>query len=88
MDWVDTLGIIAPHQAPIPLRFPGCQVTTLTTQASNSPLPMNPPPTDLHTGSRRDSPPILNSPLTHTNSTVATPTTSPVLQEPADITIT
>ena len=34
----------------------------MTTQTSNSPLPVNPPPIDLHRGSRRDLPPILNSP--------------------------
>ena len=94
VDWVDTLGRIAPptpipaHPAPIPSRFPGRQVSALTTQASNSPLPVNPPPTDLHTDSGRESQPILNSPPTHTSSTVPTHSTSPVLQEPADFTIT
>ena len=60
----DTLGRIPPipaHPAPIPSRFPGRQVTSLTTQVSNSPFPVNPPITDLHTGSGRDSPPFLNS---------------------------
>ena len=71
---------IPAHPAPIPWRFPSRNVTVLTTQASNSSLPVNPPPKDLHTGSRRDSPPIVNSPPTHTNSTVPTPSTSPVLQ--------
>ena len=46
------------HPAFIPWRFLDRQITALTTQASNSPVPVNPPPTDLHTGSRRDSPPI------------------------------
>ena len=49
---------ILAHPTPITWRFPDCQITALTTQAPNSPLPVNPPPTDLHTGSRRDSPPI------------------------------
>ena len=62
----DTLGRIALHPASIPWRFPGHQVIALTTQAPNSLLPMNPPPTDLHTGSRKDSPPILNSMHQHT----------------------
>ena len=64
------------HPAPIPCRFPGCQVTALTTQASKSLWRVNPPPVDPHTGSRRDSPLILNSPLTHTRSTVPTPSSS------------
>ena len=34
------------------------------------------PPTDLHTGSRRDSPPVLNNLLTHTSATVPTPSIS------------
>ena len=29
--------------------FPGCQVTVLTTLTFNSPLPVNPPPTNPHT---------------------------------------
>ena len=49
---------IPAHPAPIPWRFSDRQITSLTIQASNSPLPVNPPPTDLHTGSTRDSLPI------------------------------
>ena len=79
---------IPAHPAPIPWRFSGCQINTQTTQSCNSPLPVSPPPTDLHTGSGRDSPPILNSLPTHTSSTVPTPSTSPVLQEPFHVTIT
>ena len=52
------LSPIPAHPAHIPWKFPDRQITSLTTQPSNSPLPVNPPPTDLHTGSRRDSPPI------------------------------
>ena len=37
------------HPAPIPWRFSGCQINTQTTQSCNSPLPVSPPPTDLHT---------------------------------------
>ena len=58
---IHTLGRIAPHPSlsrlhPIEVSWP----------LGNSPLPVNSPPTDLHTGSRRDSPPILNSPCQHT----------------------
>ena len=63
---------IPAHPAPIPWRFPDRQITALTNQAANSPLPVNQPPTDLHTGSRRDSPPIVSSPPTHTSSDVPT----------------
>ena len=82
MDWADTLGIIAPiptHSPPTPRRFSGHQVTALNAQPSNSPLPMNPALTDLHTGNRRHSPPILHSPPTHTSSTFPTPSISLVL---------
>ena len=82
--WTGQIPLIEPHPilgrpAPIPLKFPGRQVTALTTQASYSPLPGNPPPTDLHTGSRRDSPPILDNLPTQTSSTAPTPSISPVL---------
>ena len=91
--WTGQIPLIEPppipaRPAPIPLKFPGCQVTALTTQASYSPLPVNPPPTDLHTGSRIDSPPILDNLPTQTSSIAPTPSISPVLQEPADVTIT
>ena len=79
---------IPAHPAPIPWRFPSRHVTVLTTQAFNSSLSVNPPAADFHTGSRRDSPPIVSSPPTHTSSIVTTPSTSPVLQESADFTIT
>ena len=79
---------IPAHPAPIPWRFPDCQITALTNQAANSPLPVNQPPTDLHTGSRRDSPPIVSSQPTHASSTLPTPSISPVLQQPAHVTIT
>ena len=67
--WTGQIPLIEPppilaRPAPIPLKFPGRQVTALTTQASYSPLPVNPPPTDLHTG-RRDLLPILNNLPTH-----------------------
>ena len=64
---------IPANPAPIPWRFPGHQATALTTQTSNSPLPVNPLPTNLHIGSRKDSPLILNSPPTNTSSTVPRP---------------
>ena len=91
--WTGQTPLVEPpsipaHPAPIPYKFSGRQVTALTTEASNSPSPVNPPPTYLYTGSRKDSPPILNSLPTHTSSTVPTPSISPVLQEPADVTIT
>ena len=91
--WTGQIPLIEPppilaRPAPIPLKFPGRQVTALTTQASYSPLLVNPPPTDIHTGSRRDSPPILDNLPTQTSSTAPTPSISPVLQEPADVTIT
>ena len=85
--WTGQIPLIEPpptpaHPAPILLKFPGRQVTALTTQASYSPLLVNPPPTDLHTGSRRDSPPIIKNLPTQTSSTAPTPSISPVLQEP------
>ena len=49
---------IPAHPAPIPWWFPGPQVTALTKQASNCRLPVSPPATDLHTGSRSDWPPM------------------------------
>ena len=61
------------HPAPIPWRFPGHQVAALTTQASNSPLPVNLPPTDPHTGSKRDS---------HPSSTVCYYTPVPLFSYP------
>ena len=91
--WTGQIPLIEPppilaRPAPIPLKFPGRQVTALTTQASYSPLPVNPPPTDLYAGSRRDLPSILNNLPTQTSSTAPTPSISPVLQEPADVIIT
>ena len=91
MDRADTLGRIAPipaHSRPIPWRFSVRQVLCFLFsevfcflyQASNSPLPMNPTPTDFHTGSRIDSPHILNSPPTHTSSTFSAPSISLVLR--------
>ena len=71
---------IPTHSPPIPWRFSGRQVTTLNAQASNSPLPMNPTLTDLHTSSRRDSPLTLYSPPTHTSSTFPAPSISLVLR--------
>ena len=57
----------------LPWQFPGCQVPGLTSHTSGSPLPVNPSPTDLHTSTSKESPPILNSPPIYTNSTVSHP---------------
>ena len=76
---VESSPILA-DPAPIPWRFSGHQITAQTTQASNSSFPVSPPLTDLHRGSGRDSPPVLNSPPTHTSSTIPTTSTSLVLQ--------
>ena len=55
------------------LRFPSLQVPALTTHTCNSPLPVNPSPTDLHISSSKESPPAFNSPPRNTSSTVLTP---------------
>ena len=55
--------------------------------AHSAPI-VSPPPTNPHTGIRIGPQYILNSPLTRTSPTVPTPPTSPVLQEPTDVTIT
>ena len=67
----------------LPWRFPGCQVPALTTHTSDYPLPVNPTPTDLHTGTSTESPPIHNSPPTNTSSTVPTPSIHLTLKESA-----
>ena len=54
-------------------RFPGRQVHALTTHTCYSPLLLNPSPTDLHTGIRKESLPILNSPPIYTSYTILTP---------------
>ena len=74
--------------ASMPLKFPGRQVTALNTQASYSPLPVNSPPTDLHTVSRRDSPPIHENLPTQTSYTGSTPSITPVPEEAGNVTIT
>ena len=53
----------------------------MTTHTSDTPLPVNLSPTDLHTGSSKESPPILNSPETYTSSVVPTPSILLILQE-------
>ena len=72
-----------------PWTFPGHQVPALTTHMSESPLPVNPSPTDLYTGSSKESPPILNSPPTYTSATVSTPSI-PILhsRQSPDVTCT
>ena len=64
-----------------PMEVSGHQVTALNAQASNSSLPMNPALTDLHTGIRRHSSPMLHSPPTHTSSTFPAPSISLVLRK-------
>ena len=64
------------------------QVPALTTHTSNSPLPVNPSPTDLHTGTSKESPPIHNIPPTNTSSTIPTSSIPLILQESADTTCT
>ena len=58
------------------------------THTSDFPLPANPSPTDPYTGTSKESPSILNSPPTYTNSTVPTPSIPLILQERADVTCT
>ena len=67
----------------LPWRFPGREMPVLTTHTSDSPLSVNPSPTDLHTGTSKESPPIVNSLLTYTSSTVPTPSISLILLESA-----
>ena len=57
----------------LPWRFPDRQVPAPTSHTSDAPLPVNPSPTDLYTGTSKESLPILNSPPTHTSSTFPTP---------------
>ena len=52
-----------------------------STHTSDSPLPVNQSPTDLHTGISKESPSILNSPPTYTSYTVPTPSISLILEE-------
>ena len=59
----------------------------VTTHTSDTPLPVNLSPTDLHTGSSKESPPILNSPPTYTSSIVPTPSVPLILKESADVTL-
>ena len=79
----DTLGEIAPHPSPsyshlMEASWPSCNCPD--SPSIQPPLADGPIYNRCHTGGRRNSPPIPNSPLTHTIFTVPTPSTSPVLQ--------
>ena len=68
------------HGGSLAIRF------ALTTHIRNSPLPVNPSPTNPYTGTSKESPPILNSPSTYTGSTVPTLSIPLILQEAGDVT--
>ena len=72
----------------LPWRFPNSQVPALTSHTSDAPFPVNPSPTDRHTGTSKESLPILNSPPTYTSFTIPTPSIPLILQESADVTCT
>ena len=87
----NTLGEIAPHLSPsyshpMEVSWPSCNCPDSASIQLN--LAGEPIYNRCHTCGRRDSPPIPNSQLRHTSFTVPTPSTSPVLHEPADVTIT